>query len=226
MAPHPEALLNEMLVLFDSTLDPETNIARDEELFRKVEGGELPELVRFWVDSECLVRGKARSGKYGWYREGLARKLGVRVVERATGGGVVYHDRGNLNWSFFLRNSGRLLSPTEMFEGASGYVVVALASLGVPARFVPPNRIDAGGFKVSGMAARSTPRARLVHGTLLLHSDLKKLNRLCIPPPGCPPVANLAKWSARITAPRVVNAVVASLKGSGFAVTMVPRDRR
>lgn len=208
-------------VIFDKARDPTKNIGREEELLRQVESGKLPELVRFWVDSECLVRGKAKNPRYGWYREALAKKMGVKVIERATGGGVVYHDGGNLNWSFFLRNSGRLLSPTQMFEGASEHVVETLRELGVPAEFAPPNRIDAEGRKVSGMAARSTPKVRLVHGTLLVDSDLGKLNGLCIPPDGCPPVANIKRWNSRVGTAGVVRAFVRHLRDSGVEVQFV-----
>ena len=207
-------------VYVDRGRDPVENLKREEDLFHRVESGELPELLRFWTDSECLVRGRARSAQYGWYHEALAREMGVRVIERATGGGVVYHDEGNLNWSFFLRSSGPLLSPTKMFEQTSVHVVKALASLDVDAEFSPPNRIDVQGRKVSGLAARSTPGAYLVHGTLLLRSDLDRLNRLCIPPPGCPPVANLDEWVPEIQPLQVVRAVVEVLKGSGFDVEM------
>ena len=207
-------------VYVDRGRDPVENLKREEDLFHRVESGELPELLRFWTDSECLVRGRARSAQYGWYHEALAGEMGVRVIERATGGGVVYHDEGNLNWSFFLRSSGPLLSPTKMFEQTSVHVVKALASLGVDAEFSPPNRIDVQGRKVSGLAARSTPGAYLVHGTLLLRSDLDRLNRLCIPPPGCPPVANLDVWVPEIQPLQVVRAVVEVLKGSGFDVEM------
>ena len=185
----------EVLVYFDRNRDPSLNLAREDALFQSVERRETPELVRFWVNSECLVRGRAKTAGYGWYRETLAEEMNIKVVERATGGGVVYHDGGNLNWSFFLHNSGALLSPTKMFEHASGYMVRALASLGVRAEFASPNRIDVRGRKVSGMAARATPRTRLVHGTLLLDSDLERLNLLCIPPYGFPPVANIGEWT-------------------------------
>jgi lipoate---protein ligase len=207
-----------LMVYVDKGRDPVENLKREEDLFRGVDSGELPELVRFWVDSECLVRGRARSARYGWYDEALAQEMGVRVIERATGGGVVYHDEGNLNWSFFLRNLGRLLSPTKMFERASGHIVEALANLDLDAEFSPPNRIDVQGRKVSGMAARSTPRAYLVHGTLLIRSNLEKLNRLCIPPAGCPPVANLDEWIPEIHQLQIVRAVVEVLKESGFIV--------
>ena len=212
--------MREMLVRFDRARDPLANLAREDELFQQVERRELPEQVRFWKVSECLVRGKARSAKYGWYRESVAKTMGIEVMVRTTGGGVVYHDEGNLNWSFFLRNTGGLVSPTRVFEWASVHIVRALAELGVDARFVPPHRIDAHDRKVSGMAARMTPRTILVHGTLLLDSDLEKLNQLCIPPAGCPPVVNLREWLPGIEASQVVKAVAGALKNADFDVKM------
>jgi len=208
----------ELLVQFDRTHDPSVNLRREQEIFEKVDAGRLPEVVRFWVNSECLVRGEARSPRYGWYREELAAKMNVPVITRSTGGGVVYHDEGNLNWSFFLRNSGTFPSPTAAFDLGSKYIIRALKSIGVDARFSPPNRIDVSNRKVSGMAARTTMRTILVHGTLLIDSDLGRLNALCVPPPGCPGVSNLKEWTKAADAASVIKAVVAVLKESGFQV--------
>ena len=210
----------EIAVYFDGTRDPVANLKREAELFDLVDKGSQPECVRFWVNSRCLVRGPARSAKHGWYDEELARTLAIPVIERSTGGGVVYHDEGNLNWSFFLRTPGSFQSPTASFDRASKYIILALDRLGVRARFSPPNRIDVSDRKVSGMAARSTVHALLVHGTLLLHSDLDMLNQLCIPPPGCPPVSNLSEWKPGINADSVMKAVVGVLQDSGFKVRM------
>jgi lipoate-protein ligase A len=206
----------EITVHFDKTRDPLVNLKRETELFAGVDSGALPECLRFWVNSPCLVRGRAKNANYGWYNAELAAQLGVPVIERSTGGGVVYHDEGNLNWSFFFRTSGGFLSPTTSFDQASKYIIAALGRLGIQAKFSPPNRIDVFNRKVSGMAARSTIHAFLVHGTLLLNSDLEKLNRLCIPPPGCPPVSNLCEWAPNVDAPAVVRAVVDVLTDSGF----------
>ena len=208
----------ELLVHFDRKRDPASNLTRETELFAKVEGGVLPEVARFWINSECLVRGEARSAKYGWYREEVAARMEIPVLTRSTGGGVVFHDEGNLNWSFFLRNSGPFPSPTAAFDAGSGYIVKALERQGIRAKFSPPNRIDVSGRKVSGMAARFTVQTILVHGTLLIHSNLEKLNALCIPPVGCPPVSNLIEWRSHIDADSVVDSVVAVLKDSGFLV--------
>ena len=51
----------EMLVWFDRTLDPVANLAREEELFLREERRELPDLLRFWIDWVCLVRGRTMS---------------------------------------------------------------------------------------------------------------------------------------------------------------------
>ena len=211
----------ELLIHFDKTRDPTINLRREQELFEKVDAGRLPEVVRFWVNSECLVRGEARSPRYGWYREDVAAEMHVPVITRSTGGGVVYHDEGNLNWSFFLKNSGTFPSPTAAFDLGSKYIIMALKSVGVDARFSPPNRIDVSNRKVSGMAARTTVRTILVHGTLLLDSDLGRLNALCIPPPGCPKVSNLREWVNDIDAAAVVKSVAAALGDSGFQVRTV-----
>ena len=211
----------ELLLYFDQTRDPAVNLKREAELFGQVDNGALPELARFWVNSECLVRGEARSAKYGWYREDVAGKMKIPVLTRSTGGGVVFHDEGNLNWSFFLRSTGAFPSPTAAFDMGSKYIVKALAARGIDARFSPPNRIEVSGRKVSGMAARITVRTVLVHGTLLIDSDLDKLNALCIPPAGCPPVSNLTEWTKDIDAAGLVDSVATVLEDSGFQVRIV-----
>ena len=213
----------ELFVCFDQARDPAPNLLRETELFSKVDSGALPEVARFWENSDCLVRGEARSAKYGWYREDVAAEMKIRVLTRSTGGGVVFHDEGNLNWSFFFRNDGPFPSPKAAFDMGSKYIVKALAGRGVDARFSPPNRIDVSGRKVSGMAARFTARTVLVHGTLLIASDLEKLNALCIPPSGCPPVSNLTEWTKEIDAAGVVDSVSAVLKDSGFEIQRVGR---
>ena len=79
----------EILVHLEEPRDPAENLSREEKILGMVDEGRLPEVLRLWVNKECLVRGKAKSPKYGWYREELAREMGVKVIERETGGGVV-----------------------------------------------------------------------------------------------------------------------------------------
>ncbi len=205
-----------MLVFHDTQTNPILNLKRDDEIFEKVENQSIPECVRFWVNQECLVKGISRSPKYGWFDEDLARQLGVPVYKRSTGGGVVYHDPGNLNWTFFLRTSGSFLSPRRVFITPAGYVIKALNRLGLHAEFSPPNVITINNKKVSGMAARSSINTLLVHGTLLFRSNLSKLNELCKPPSGHPRVANLSEWKESISTSEFIRAVIEVLRDSGF----------
>jgi lipoate---protein ligase len=212
-----------LLVFVERETEPVSNVAAEERIFGQVERREMPEVLRFWKNTECLIRGRAKNPKYGWYNEELAAKLHVPVVERSTGGGVVYNDLGNLNWSFFLQSEGSPVSPEALFERSSAYVVRALRQGGFDARFSPPNRIDVSGRKVCGLAARSTRSAHLVHGTLLVGADLTKLNSLCIAPPGCPPVSNLKEWIASVDEEMLEQAITAQVAETDYDVAPVSR---
>ncbi|MEM0322179.1 MAG: hypothetical protein QW613_07300 [Thermoprotei archaeon] len=217
-----EALLGgytkELGVLISQTTDPAQNLSLEATLFQAVEQGIFEDTLVFYVNSSCLVRGRTKSPSYGWYNEELATRLGIRVYTRITGGGVVYHDEGNLNWSFILRPKEVFLSPKKVFHEGSKHIVAALNALDLKAHYSPPNRIDLAGFKVSGMAAYSSIKALLVHGTLLVNTDLNLLNRLCIPPPGCPSVTNLSEH-AQVRFGDIVQATVSSLIQAGFKTT-------
>lgn len=204
-------------LVFSGTHEPTRNLGFEARLLDEVGRGLRPSTLFFYVDSPCLVKGRTRSQHYGWFNEELAARLKIPVYERVTGGGVVYHDLGNLNWCFVLRLRNRPLSPKQIFEEGSKHIVGGLRRLGVDAYFAPPNRIDLGGFKVSGMAAYSTLNALLVHGTLLVESDLETLRRLCVAPKGIPDVTNIVNYR-RVGLPEIVDAVRRSLVESGITV--------
>jgi len=205
----------ELRVIVSESTDPAANLSLEAGLFERVERGESSDSLLFYVNSTCLVRGRTRSPSYGWYNEELAQRLGIRVYSRITGGGVVYHDLGNLNWSFILRVKEGFLSPRKVFEEGSKYIVKSLNTLGLEAHYSPPNRIDIANSKISGMAAYSSVKTLLVHGTLLINTDLKLLNRLCIPPPGCPKVTNIREY-APIQIEDAINCIINTLLKAGF----------
>ncbi|MEM0117370.1 MAG: biotin/lipoate A/B protein ligase family protein [Conexivisphaerales archaeon] len=205
-------------VILSQSKDPQLNLLTEKTTFFDVENGNSPETLYFWVNDECLVAGQIRSPKYGWYDEKLAEEMKIPVYRRLTGGGVVYHDKGNLNWSLFLKTNGRFRSPEKIFQQGSRFMIEALVHLGLRAYFAPPNRIEVDGKKVSGLAARSGLRCLLVHGTLLLNSNLKTLNSLCIPPPASPEVANLETWMPGITFQQVIDSVIFIMKKEGYFI--------
>jgi len=105
----------------------------------------------------------------------------VQVVRRVSGGGAVYHDLGNLNFSFMTPEVHGRFSRYDHFTRP---VIAALQKLGVPAELGGRNDILAGGRKISGNAQFATPTRMFSHGTLLLDSDLDAVTAALRPKPG------------------------------------------
>ena len=101
------------------------------------------------------------------------RRHGIRVVRRMTGGGAVYHDLGNLNYSFITDAE----DPAQLsMEVLARPVCRALEALGVRAELSGRNDICIDGKKVSGTAQRLSGGRVLHHGTLLFDSDAEMLS--------------------------------------------------
>lgn len=128
----------------------------------------------FYLNAPSIVVGKNQNP----WREAAtewARQEGVPVARRISGGGTVYHDRGNLNFSLILpRGAYRQ-------EAVLSQTCSALASLGVEARVSAGNSITIGEKKVSGTAFCFRGPAVLHHGTLLVNADLDRLRRAMRP---------------------------------------------
>ena len=119
---------------------------------------------------------------------------GVQLVRRISGGGAVYHDGGNLNYSFIMGRRCYDLS-RQM-----NLILESVRAVGIPCEYSGRNDILAGGKKFSGNAFCERGEARLHHGTLLVHSDLEKLERYLTPDPG-----KLASKGIRSVRSRVCN---------------------
>lgn len=107
------------------------------------------------------------------------RANGIELVRRVTGGGAVYHDLGNLNYTIV----GRSENLERDYPEYAGLLMKALQSLGVPATLSGRNDILVEGKKVSGFAKRVCKDRLMVHGTLMYQVDVDVLTHVLNPSP-------------------------------------------
>jgi lipoate-protein ligase A len=104
----------------------------------------------------------------------FAARHGLHVLRRISGGGAVYHDYGNLNFSFIRQHDRRSLKDiSHILEPVRS----ALLKVGVAAEFNHKNDLFVASKKISGNAQFSNTKRILLHGTLLVKSDLVSLRR-------------------------------------------------
>lgn len=105
------------------------------------------------------------------------KENGIDLVRRVTGGGAVYHDLGNLNYTIV----GRSEDLERDYPEYASIMAKALQSLGVPATLSGRNDILVEGRKVSGFAKRVCKNRLMVHGTLMYNVDVDVLTKVLNP---------------------------------------------
>ena len=166
-----------MKYLETGSFEPEFNLAFEEYVLEHRRGGEY---LMLWQNVPTVVIGLNQNAMAEVNLEAAAA-LGVRVVRRATGGGAVYHDLDNLNYSIIAgAEDAASLSLRRFMEPVRD----ALRALGVPAEINGRNDLTAGGLKISGTAQRISGGRVLHHGTLLFRADLDAMSALLRPDEG------------------------------------------
>ena len=126
-----------------------------------------------WRNDNAIIVGKHQN-TFAELDEDYVRRHGIRVVRRLSGGGAVYHDLGNLNYTFITDASG---SGRMDFARFCLPVVRTLRSLGVAAEINGRNDMTVSGRKFSGSAQYLREGRVMHHGTLLFDSDLTVLEK-------------------------------------------------
>jgi lipoate-protein ligase A len=161
----------------DST-DASRNLALEEYVLRHRMGDD--DILLFYVNAPAIIIGRNQNTIEEIAPDVVAER-GIQVVRRVSGGGAVYHDLGNLNFSFMTRDvSGRF----NRYDRFNGPVVDVLRDLGVPAQIGGRNDILVEGRKISGNAQFARPDRMFSHGTLLVHSNLDDVTDALRPRPG------------------------------------------
>ena len=170
--------------------DPAFNLALEETL--AAAGTE--EFFMLWRNRPTVVVGRNQNTA-AEIDGGFLRARGIDVVRRITGGGAVYHDLGNVNYTIAAAGGA---GDADSFARRAAPVVEVLREWGVDARFSGRNDILVGDRKISG-SARSTLRGRtLFHGTLLFDVDMESLAGALRPDPLKTASKGIASVRARV----------------------------
>lgn len=160
-----------MLFINGLNLDPAFNLATEEYLLHSFE----QEIFMLWRNQKSIIIGKHQNA-LAEINLPFTLQHKIPVLRRLSGGGTVFHDPGNINFTF-IRNAADRDKMID-FRKYAGPVLEALISLGVDARFSARNDIFIDGLKVSGNAEHLYQKKKRVlhHGTLLFNSRLDELN--------------------------------------------------
>ena len=153
-----------MITITTDSFDPYYNLAVEEYfLFNSDE-----DVFMLWQNDNTAVIGKNQN-VYAEINIPYAKEKNITVVRRITGGGAVYHDLGNVNYTFI---TSREKSGALNFSYFTSPIISALVQYGINAELSGRNDILCNGVKFSGNAQHSTESRTLHHGTLLFDSDL------------------------------------------------------
>lgn len=163
-----------MIYLESKSHDPYFNLALEEYVFEKLDQNE--EYFMLWQNDNTIVVGKYQNTAQEINQEFVDQNH-IRVARRLSGGGAVYHDKGNLNFTFIVSEEGHGLQFRQFIQP----VIRALAKLGIHAEFTGRNDITIDGKKISGNS-QYVKRGRIMHhGCILVNSNLTNVSEALRP---------------------------------------------
>lgn len=149
------------------SIDPYYNLALEEVLFKQRKA----EYCMLWQSANAIVVGKHQN-TYAEINLDFVREKGIDIARRLSGGGAVYHDLGNVNFTFIKNGQkGKMIDFDQFLEP----MIEALNAMGLKTYKGKRNEIMLDGKKISGNAEHTFKERVLHHGTLLFDSQLQVL---------------------------------------------------
>lgn len=174
-----------MKYILNPCTDPHWNMAHDEYLLE----GLREKVFCLWQNRPSVIIGLNQSA-YAEVDLHFLESSGILLARRVTGGGAVYHDLGNLNYS--------IVGPAGEMEDAYGLMAETLRKLGIPAERSGRNDILLEGRKCSGYAKRLWKDRMMIHGTLMWDVNLDALTRALSVPGSKLAAAGVASVRSRV----------------------------
>jgi len=159
-----------MYYVIDKNIDPWWNLAAEEYLFKQLS---VP-IFRLWQNNNAIIIGHHQNA-FAEINTEYVRSNGIKVVRRLTGGGAVFHDLGNINFTF-IDNVTVSEDTSSMFARFTKPIIEALRELGVNAYLEGRNDLLIDGKKFSGNAVARYKNRLLQHGTLLFSASMADLS--------------------------------------------------
>ena len=176
-----------MKSLLNPSVDPHWNMAFDEFTLESLPVDEP--VFYLWQNAPSVIIGLNQSA-YAEVNLPFLEANGIVLARRVTGGGAVYHDLGNLNYS--------IVGPVGTMADSYGLMADALRRLGVPAERSGRNDILVEGRKCSGYAKRLRGNRMMIHGTLMWNINLENLTQALAVPGSKLEAAGVASVRSRV----------------------------
>ena len=166
-------MINKLYIYNTACTDPYYNIATERQLLESVEPGSC--ILYLWQNKNTVVIGRNQNA-WAECRTSLLEEEGGHLARRLSGGGAVFHDLGNLNFTFLVSQEDYDLDrQLRVIETACGYAGISVERSG-------RNDLLAEGHKFSGNAFYHSQGRAYHHGTLLVNANMEKLGRYLTPP--------------------------------------------